>query len=248
MATCVVASTKGGAGKSTSVVSMAVAFASGGLSVAIIDGDPQQHSAMFIRQRAKNYDFSLDDKAMEWTHDGITVARNVTEDTMVDEIQRLSAANDIVLIDSQGSANQAMLMAMSQSNIIIIPCQASRFDVSGAIRTAQIAAQAAKMVGREIPVRLLLSRTPPAIRSNMIGQIAKEFTDAGYRFLRTELMDRPALQNMTVSGKVPSVVSDKPGERNAAENILALAKEVGLILQGKEPPLEPVEAGKGEAS
>lgn len=228
------ASTKGGSGKTTAVVALANAFSRAGLTVGIVDGDPQQNSAMWLRVLASTADTSLDDSAPEWSHGNFTVARQIYEDAMVDTISSLSARMDVVLIDTQGSANQAMLMAMSQSDLVLIPVQPSRFDTVAAVKTAKIAEQASKMVRRDVPVRLLMSRTKPAINTKAATTIRQELAEAGYPLLRVELMDRVAFQTMTINGPAPASDSKNESEANAARNMEWLAKEVTLILQGRD--------------
>lgn len=232
MAVIALASTKGGSGKTTTVVALANAFRRAGLSVGIVDGDPQQNAALWLRVFAGAAGVTFHPDAVEWTHDGFTVARQVDEERMVDAVTALAARTDIVLIDTQGSANQAMLMALSQSDLVIIPVQPSRFDTVAAAKTTKIAEQAAKMVRRTVPVRLLMTRTKPAINTKAAATIRQELKEAGYPLLRVELMDRAAFQNMTINGPAPAADSKNDSESNAAKNMEWLAKEITLVLQG----------------
>ena len=234
MPTVVVASTKGGAGKTTTVIGMALAFAENNISVAILDADPQQHLEMFVRQWARADKSEIEEGERTMSYKGVVVVRDVDEFSVVDDIARMSDACDVVLVDLQGSANTAMFKAMTQADLVIIPVQVSRFDAHAVMRTSNQTASAAKVMRRRIPVRLLLTRTPTAIRSKALNVLRKEFEEGNYRFLRTELMERPIVQKMTIDGLVPRRTSDISSERNAAENFHALAAEVSLILQGKE--------------
>jgi chromosome partitioning protein len=189
---------------------------------------------MWLKVLAAGVGVDFDPEAPEWSHDGFTVARQVYEDRMVDTIAALSERLDIVLIDTQGSANQAMLMALSQSDLVIIPVQPSRFDTVAAVKTAKIAEQAAKMVRREVPIRLMMSRTKPAINTKAATTIRQELKEAGYPVLRVELMDRAAFQNMTINGPAPAANSKNDSEANAAKNMEWLAKEITLVLQGRQ--------------
>jgi chromosome partitioning protein len=232
------ASTKGGSGKTTAAIALANAFRRSGLTVGLVDSDPQQNAAMWLKVLAEGAGGALDAGANEWSHGGFTVARQVNEEHMVDAIAGLAARHDIVLIDTQGSANQAMLMALSQSDLVIIPVQPSRFDTVAAVKTAKIAEQAAKMVRRPVPVRLLMSRTKPAINTRAAVTIRQELKEAGYPLMRVELMDRAAFQNMTINGPAPAIDSKNDSEANAARNMEWLAKEVTLVLQGKDRRVE----------
>ena len=230
MTVVTLASTKGGCGKTTAAVGLAAAFALSKLSIAIVDGDPQQNAATWLRVFAASENVTLDPAALEWTHGQITVAREVYEDRMVGTIIDLANRNDIVLVDTQGSANQSMLMALGRSDLVVVPVQPSRFDVAAAQRTMKIAEQASQLVGRDILVRILMSRTKPAINTKAARKVRGDLESAGHILLKTELMDRTALQQMSITGVAPSPNSKNDAERNAAENLTWLAKEIGAIL------------------
>ena len=67
---------------------------------------------------------------------------------------------DLVLIDLERSANQAVLYAAGKSDLVIIPAQLSASDVREARKAVGVVQQAADLVGRDISISVVLTRTP----------------------------------------------------------------------------------------
>jgi len=132
----------------------------------------------------------------------------------------------LVLIDLEGSANQAMLYACGKASLVLIPAQPSLFDVVEAMKTHAVVAQAADLTQREIKVRVVLSRTP-VLRQRVVEHSRKQFAERGLPMLKAELMERTAFRLMTYTGKAPW--EDDP-EGGAAANVTALADEVCALL------------------
>jgi hypothetical protein len=80
-------------------------------------------------------------------------------ETLLPTLRDAQRSASLVLIDLEGSANQAMLYACGKSDLVLIPAQPSAFDVREARKTADVVSQAADLVGREIGLRVVLTRT-----------------------------------------------------------------------------------------
>lgn len=205
-----------------------------GLSVHIIDADPQQHSALAIYRMAVT---ETGEKpvggAPTWTARGVTVVRGVGEDDVSDAITAAAAVADVVLVDLQGAASQAMIFAMAQSDLVLIVTQPSGFDEAAVRRTAQICANAAKVARREIPVRVLMNRTSAGLNLKIDAHIRDSLIQSGLECLFFDLKDRAWLRQMTVTGQVPKVGAKDKAEHSAAVNIANLTKEVLAVVNGK---------------
>src|ERR1019366_1972661 len=106
------ASTKGGVGKTTLTFVLASAFArrlprNGEYRVACIDADPRRMLEAIIRKSGRS--------------DILSLTSNV------ETLREARRRADLVLIDLQGSANQAMLYTVGKSDLVIIPAQPCRF-------------------------------------------------------------------------------------------------------------------------
>lgn len=155
-------------------------------------------------------------------------------ETLLDILREAQATSKVVLIDLEGTANQAMLYACGKADLVLIPAQPSRFDVLEAVKTAGVVRQAADLVGREILYRVVLSRTP-VLRQRVAEHSRTQFAKAGLPMLGIELVQRTAFQNMTYSGEPPFVQEPTGG---AARNVEALADEVVGILGLQLPAID----------
>jgi chromosome partitioning protein len=208
------ASTKGGVGKTTLAFVIATEIARRGLAsptsdlyaVACIDCDPNGTLDAAL-QRSGNPDI------LSMPSDAETLLP-----TLRDAQQRAV----LVLIDLEGTANQAMLYACGKSDLVLIPAQPSAYDVREARKTADVVQQAADLIAREIAVRVVLTRTP-VLRQRVAEHSRAQFVKAGLPLLPVELLHRAAFQAMTYSGLPP--FATEPGG-NAARNVESLVDAV----------------------
>ena len=99
MPTIVFASPKGGAGKSTSAVLLACEIAARGASVTIIDADPNKPVSNWAKRPGKP--------------DSLAVLTNITEDAIIDAIEKASQQSAFVIVDLEGTASMMVGYAMS---------------------------------------------------------------------------------------------------------------------------------------
>ena len=90
------ANSKGGCGKSTTILILAGEYAAQGLRVHIIDADPKRRLVKWAQAGAKPDAISVSDA-------GAAKIR--------DEIEKASSVADVVLIDVEGTANAALTLA-----------------------------------------------------------------------------------------------------------------------------------------
>ena len=218
------ASTKGGVGKTTLAYVLATALSRrlsgspGGqppdipdYRVACIDADPNRVLDAALRKTGYP-------DILSTVGDG---------ETLLPTIRDAQRRAGMVLIDLEGSANQAMLYACGKSDLVLIPAQPSAFDVAEAIKTVTVVRQAADLVGREIPHRVVLTRTP-VLRQRVAEHSRAQFAKADLPILPVELVERVSFRLMTYTGKPPFV--SEPGG-GAAANVEALLDAIAEILE-----------------
>jgi chromosome partitioning protein len=111
-----VTTTKGGAGKTTIAINLAVAFAHQGHEVCIIDTDTDQHSSLRWANRRDE----------EEQH--ITVVR-VGEDKLIKEAMNFSKKFDIVIIDGRPTFSESLDSAVVACDVVIIPVKPSVLEL-----------------------------------------------------------------------------------------------------------------------
>ena len=146
------ASSKGGAGKTTSAIILATTL-SRSKKVCVIDADPAK-------------------RLSSWAEKGPLPARMCVivsrgERHIHDEIEEAKGNFDYVIIDLEGAATRMNAFAMGESDLVVIPMGDEQQDAEGAIETLQEVALEAKAMRREIPVRILFARTKAAVKSRL---------------------------------------------------------------------------------
>ncbi len=214
------ASTKGGVGKTTLAFCLATALArritgtsEGRLTdtpVFCIDADPNQTLHQTIR-RGQPEGVATD------------VANN---ESLLGAVTEASRRAQLVMIDLEGSSNQAMLYACGKASLVLIPAQPSQFDVVEAMKTHAVVGRASDLTGRDIACRVVLTRVP-VLRQRVAQHSREQFVKRGLPLLSAELVERAAFRMMSYTGKPPE--EDDP-EGGAAENVRALADEVAGLL------------------
>jgi chromosome partitioning protein len=119
-----VASQKGGAGKSTLAVHLAVAAMRAGQKVAILDTDPQGSAAAWGEAR----------KA-----DAPPVVTIVPADLAYALTEALSEGYDVVFVDTQPRASASLTNIIAASDWALIPVRPSVFDITTAAQTQALA-------------------------------------------------------------------------------------------------------------
>lgn len=211
------ASTKGGAGKTTSAIILASVL-SKHHDVTVIDTDPAK-------------------RLMSWSEKAslpvrLKVIASGGEREIHDEIDLAHKISDYVIIDLEGAATRLNAFAMGESDLVIVPMGDEQPDAEGAIETlAQLALEARNM-RRDIPVRILFTRTQAAVKSRMAKSLNQQVRDKIGSFT-TELHARTAfssLHNMggTLYNMDPLLVG---GLEKAVGNAELFAEELKMVMR-----------------
>lgn len=230
MPTILFASSKGGVSKSTSAVVLGSQLASHGTSVTIVDADPNHPVETWAKRPGKP--------------DALTVVSNVSETSIIDDIEAAAQRTAFVIVDVEGTASMTVAYAISRADLVIIPVQGSQLDAAEAAKAIKLIRQQERAFGRRIPYAVLLTRTSAAIKPRTLQHIRKELVEAGVPILETQMHEREAFRAIfSFGGTVEGLRADQVGGVDGAvRNARAFAAEVVAVL--KRPDAE----GQGKAA
>jgi chromosome partitioning protein len=183
----VVASSKGGCSKTTTVTALAVNLATRSYKVAVCDSDPNQ---AFVRWYKTSEAPAL------------SVSTEVDHNKIVGHLLRLGKKHDVVLCDTGGWSNQTQVFAMGAADMVLIPVMPDRNSVVEAVRTARQVQSVSEIARRDIPYRVLMTRWNP---KGLSERAAIEDLDASkLPRLKHHIGDLVAFQKSSFSGVMPS--------------------------------------------
>jgi len=186
MSIITIASTKGGAGKTTVAQMIIGAVHQLGYSIGVIDGDANGTISNWLNN---NSDMAID-------------VRQILDDAkIVSEARAMNRKHDLVIIDTAGGQSQAGLFAIGCADLVLIPVQMSNSDVIEAIRTNKLVASAGEMTGRDIPNHVIYTDYTP--KTNIAKQVRKKIRKHGLTSMETRLHHLVAYKELTFTGRIP---------------------------------------------
>ena len=216
------ANPKGGAGKTTTALVLATELAGRGAQVSIVDADPEK----WISQWA----------ALPGKPKTIEIIGDVTEDSIVDQVDGAARISQFVIVDLEGTASLMVANAIGMSDFVIIPVQGSSMDARGGAKTIRLIRNQERMARRPIPHAVVLTRTSAAITSRTLRNVQNQLAKGGIDVFETAIVERAAFRDLFDYGGGladldPAAVSNV---EKAQENARAFAGEVLAKLKAAE--------------
>jgi chromosome partitioning protein len=216
----VLATGKGGAGKTSLVRCLAAHWYNLGMCPLIIDADPQ---GSIISSYDPTGPFGK-----------IKVIAD-PEETVGETIESYKGKYDPIIVDTGGFSNRTAVIAMVHSDLVIIPSKTSADDFKRAIDTYEIIQElnyTAERKNRPLTYRMVLTMTQPGV------VIAREFKartkEMGYLMIENEMHNRVIYQECTIDGLPPNLLEQ---DNLAARDISSIAREITLVRQSIEKSL-----------
>lgn len=211
MPVIVVASSKGGAGKSTAAILLGTELAHAGARVTMLDCDPNHSLTLWAGKGTRPAN--------------IETVTDVTESTIVKLIKQHDHDGRIVVVDLEGVASRMVSRAISQADLVLIPMRATILDATVGSRSLALIAEEEEALGRRIPHAVVFTMTR-AIRSKQQNGIEGSLLDQGIDVIDPPLMERAAFSALFEFG---GNLRDMPGQGNmeaAIDNASAFAQAV----------------------
>lgn len=217
-------SPKGGAGKTTAALVLALGLVEQGRRVAMIDSDPNK-------------------PLVEWSTlpnppDGLTIHPAPTAQDIADA-QRDARRHDPdwIILDTEGSVRGAMAFTTLRPDLALTPLAGSQLEATQAIKAAEMVREFGRRGGRALPHRCLLTRIPAAIRPRSLEAVVEQLKQHQIEFLPTALLEKEAFRAMFRIGggfaglEAAGVGGVAAARRNAeayVEAVLALLGQGGV--------------------
>ncbi len=192
MKTIALISQKGGAGKTTLALNLAVAAELHGHSCVVIDIDPQASAMGWQDTREKETPVVISAQAVR-----------------INEILQTAKEHgaDLVIIDTAPHSDSAALQAARAADLVIIPCKPSILDLRAIATSVDIASMAKK------PAVAILNSVPP--RGSLTEEALEAIRSYGLEIVPEHLGQRAAFVHSLTVGQ--AVLEYEPSGKAAQE-------------------------------
>lgn len=193
-------SQKGGSGKTTLAVHIAVCAVKAGKYVALFDLDPQGSAADWHETRGRSDELAA------------VKASPKALPALLEKVK--SAGVDLVILDTAPHSNNAAAEAAKHADFVLVPCRPSRFDLKAMPSTFEI---------------LKLNNTPAAVvlnvcpRGHLVDEAAELLQAQGFPVLKERVSQRVAFSHAVIDGLA---VHEYEPDGKAAQDITDLFKTI----------------------
>lgn len=208
-----VGNTKGGVGKTTLAVNLAIARALAGRDVWLIDGDRQgtAQTAISIRADAGHTP-------------GIACSTYPDGPTLRAQLKQQASKFDDIVIDAGGRDSTALRAALVLSDVLLVPFAPRSYDV-WALNDIAALVDEARSVRDGLRAVAILNCADPGDSSTDNAEAAAAVADIPqFEYLNTPIRRRKAFSN--AAGQGLSVLELKPRDGKASDELNALVKEL----------------------
>lgn len=208
-----VGNTKGGVGKTTLAVNIAIARALSGRDVWLIDGDRQgtAQTAISIRAEAGHLP-------------GIACASYPDGPILRAQVQQQSAKFDDIIIDAGGRDSTALRAALVLSDVLLVPFQPRSYDV-WALNDMAALVDEARSVRDGLRCFAVLNCADPGENSSDNLEAAAAVADVPqFEYLPTPMRRRKAFSNSAGAGQ--SVLEVRPQDAKAVYELNSLISKL----------------------
>ena len=219
MPVIVIASPKGGAGKSTTAVLLGTELAHAGADVTFLDCDPNGSLTLWAGRAP--------------LPERITVLSDVGEGDIIKTIRNHDRDGSVVIVDLEGVASRLVSRAISQADLVITPMRATTLDATIGVRALSLIAEEEEALDRSIRHAVVFTMTR-AIRSKQHTGIEQSLSEQGVDVIEPSLMERAAFSAFFEFGGDLRSMPAQGRMDGALENASAFAQAVYKRLSAQE--------------
>ena len=201
-----VGNSKGGVGKTTLAVNLAIVLAASGRDVLLVDGDEQRTALTFTELRTTMLGAP-----------GYT-AVSLQGTALRTQVRQLAAKYDEIVIDVGGRDTGSLRAALTVATTLVIPVQPRSFDIWAVDQVAELVEEA-RTINADLRAVIVLNAADAQGRDNEdAANVLREV--AGLELLTVIIGRRKAFPNAAAAGR--AVTEHTPKDPKAIEALTAL--------------------------
>lgn len=219
MPTIVMASPKGGAGKSTCAVILGTEMAHMGLEVTMLDCDPTKALTRWSEKGELPR--------------GIKVISGVAEADIIKTIQANEGDGKIVIVDLEGAASRLASRAISRADLVLVPMKPTTLDVEIGSDAIAMVEEEAETLQRPIPYAVVFTATK-AVKSKAYRGLRQSILESGVELIEPELLERGAFSAFFTFGGDLRSMPEQGSHAEAIKNAEGFTRAVlSQLIEGQ---------------
>jgi len=221
MAVISIANAKGGAGKTTVALLLAMEFAQKGEKVVIFDCDPLAFATKW--------------HGLPGAVDSMSVVTGVTFANLGGNLRAPHGQATHVIIDLSGARDALIALAAGLSDLMLIPVQGCAMDAQGAAHVLDIIGQVENNARSHINHAVVLTRVSSFVTTRAIRSVKALLARRNVALLDTPIIERSAYRDMFEHGGTLYTIDEAKVSNlaKAQRNMQGLATEVLHLVSGQ---------------
>lgn len=225
MAVISVANAKGGAGKTTVSLLLAMEFAQRGEKVVVFDCDPLAFAAKWHR--------------LPGAVDTISVVTGITFANLGSNLRAQQGQTTHIIIDLSGARDALIALTAGLSDLVLIPVQGCAMDAQGAAHVLDLIGQVESNARGHINHAVVLTRVSSFVTTRALRSVKALLALRNIALLDTPIIERSAYRDMFEHGGSLYTIDDAKISNlaKARRNMRGLALEVQDLVAAPAYPL-----------
>lgn len=210
---------KGGSGKTTTALGVAVAASRAGRAVAVIDLDPQATAANWSDRRGEEAPAVVSCQVSRLAH-------------VLEAAEKQGA--ELAIIDTPGKSTDSAIAAAKAADFVLLPIQPQLFDIETLASVKEVLA-----IAGNPPAAVLVNRA--AVQGHRHTETQEAATAQGFTVCPVVIFSRAAHGD---AGNVGQSAAEYEPTGKAAQELAALYKYISIALYPKESRNEKKRIGR----